>query len=166
MGTRRLYRAGRRHALGAGLQRPKPIHGSDDGTVGRTLLGHRALAPERLLEQWGVTYVNKDLKDGRAPALIIKGPLAQAKAAAQKVMDAGNWPVGYWRDGGKGHFRSKVYLKHVRQGIVPMSYWSDEAIDEPEALGSMSWDHEHSGHSQTGFNELNALVGKGTGSRR
>lgn len=54
-------------------------------------------------------------------------------------------------------------MKHVRQGIVPMSYWSDEAIDEPEALGSMSWDHEHSGHSQTGFNELNALVGKGHG---
>jgi adenine-specific DNA-methyltransferase len=29
--------------------------------------------------------------------------------------------------------------------------------------GSMSWDHEQSGHSQTGFNELNALVGKGHG---
>ena len=116
-----------------------------------------------LLEQWGVTYVNKDMSDGRAPALVIKGSLKIAKAAAQKVMDAGNWPIGYWRDGGKGHFRSKVYLKDVRQGIVPMSYWSDEAIDAPEDLGSMSWDHEQSGHSQTGFNELNALVGKGHG---
>ncbi len=116
-----------------------------------------------LLEQWGVTYVSKDMKDGRAPSLVLKEPLALAKAAAQKVMDAGRWPMGYWRDGGKGHFRSKVYLKHVRQGIVPMSYWSDEAIDEPEGLGSMSWDHEYSGHSQTGFNELNALVGKGHG---
>lgn len=116
-----------------------------------------------LLEQWGMTYVNKDMDDGRAPALVIKGSLSKAKAAAQKVMDAGKWPIGYWRDGGKGHFRSKVYLKEVRQGIVPMSYWSDEAIDSPQELGSMSWDHEQSGHSQTGFNELNALVGKGHG---
>lgn len=113
-----------------------------------------------MLEAWGCTYIDKDYKDGRAPSLVIKGSLEKARKAAQKVLDAGNWPIGYWRDGGMGHFRAKVYLKDVKQGIVPMTYWGDEEFDAPDLLESMSWDHEQSGHSQTGLNELNAIVGK------
>ena len=114
-----------------------------------------------MLEAWGCAYTNKDLRDGRAPALVIRGSLAKAKVEAQKVMGAGKWPVGYWRDGGLGHFRAKVYLKDVKQGVVPMTYWGDDSFDEPEVLGAMSWDHEQSGHSQTGQNELSAIVGRG-----
>lgn len=116
-----------------------------------------------MLEAWGCTYKNKDLDDGRAPALVIKGSLKEAKKAAQKVMDAGSWPRGYWRDNGQGHFRAKVYLKDVKKGIVPMTYWGDEDFDTPDILGTTSWDHEESGHSQTGLNELSAIVGKAHG---
>lgn len=113
-----------------------------------------------MLEEWGCTYVNKDFDDGRAPALVIKGSVEKARAAAQKIMDRGRWPKGYWRDNGLGHFRIKVYLKDVKKGVVPMTYWGDEDFDLPDTLGSTSWDHEQSGHSQTGLNELSAVVGK------
>ena len=113
-----------------------------------------------MLEAWGCTYVNKDLDDGRAPALVIKGSLEKARAAAQQILDRGCWPKGYWRDNGLGHFRVKVYLKDVKKGVVPMTYWGDEDFDTPDVLESTSWDHEQSGHSQTGLNELSAVVGK------
>jgi len=116
-----------------------------------------------LLEQWGCKYANKDMHDGRAPSLVIKGSLEKARAAAERILKAGNWPVGYWRDGGLGHFRMKVYLKHVKQGVVPMTYWGDEEFNEPDYLGPVSWDHEQSGHSQSGINELSAIVGRGHG---
>jgi adenine-specific DNA-methyltransferase len=112
-------------------------------------------------EAWGSEYVSKKLKDRKAPALVIKGLLEVAKRKAEKIMKAGNWPVGYWRDNGYGAFRVKKYLKDVRQGVIPMTYWADESYDNPEILGATSWDHEESGHSQTGLNELNAIVGRG-----
>lgn len=116
---------------------------------------------KKLLEAWGCKYTNKNLGDGKADALVIQGSLEKAKKSAQKILDAGNWPVGYWRDQGQGHFRMKVYLKDVKQGVVPMTYWGDEDFDSPDVLGPMSWDHENSGHSQAGQNELSALVGRG-----
>lgn len=116
-----------------------------------------------MLEAWGCTYVNKDSKDGRAPSLVIKESVETAKAAAQQILDAGKWPVGYWRDGGFGAFRAKVYLKDVKKGVVPMTYWGDEEFDSPDVLGAMSWEHEQSGHSQSGVNELSAIVGRSHG---
>jgi adenine-specific DNA-methyltransferase len=114
-----------------------------------------------MAEAWGSTYVSKDIGDGKTPALVIKGPLAAAKKRAERIMVAGNWPIGYWRDNGYGAFRVKKYLKDVRKGLIPMTYWADEDYDTPEILGSTSWDHEQSGHSQSGINELNAIVGRG-----
>jgi adenine-specific DNA-methyltransferase len=114
-----------------------------------------------MAKAWGSEYISKDLKDGKAPALVIKGPLDVAKREAEKILKAGNWPVGYWRDNGYGAFRVKKYLKDVRRGVIPMTYWADEDYDNPEILGATSWDHEESGHSQTGVNELNAIVGRG-----
>lgn len=115
---------------------------------------------KNMLEAWGCTYENKDLRDGRAPSLVIKGSLEKARISAQRIMDAGCWPQGYWRDKGMGHFRIKIYQKDVKKGIVPMTYWGDETFDTPDVLDSTSWDHEQSGHSQTGLNELNVIVGK------
>lgn len=112
-------------------------------------------------EAWGSEYVSKDLKDGKAPGLVIKGPLDTAKRKAEEIMKAGNWPVGYWLDNGYGTFGRKKYLKDVRRGVIPMTYWADEEYDIPEILGATSWDHEESGHSQAGVNELNAIVGRG-----
>jgi adenine-specific DNA-methyltransferase len=110
-----------------------------------------------MAEAWGCEYVSKKLDDGKSAALMIKGSLAVAKKNAEKIMEAGNWPVGYWRDNGYGAFRVKKYLKDVRQGTIPMTYWADDDYDTPEILGATSWDHEESGHSQSGVNELNAL---------
>lgn len=118
---------------------------------------------KKLLEAWDCTYVSKDLNDGRAKALVIKGSLEKAKENAERILAAGTWPIGYWRDNGYGNFRVKVYLKDVKNGVVPMTYWADEDYDTPDVLGSTSWDHERSGHSQTGLNELNSIVGRGHG---
>lgn len=116
---------------------------------------------KKMLEGWGSTYVAKSLDDGRAPALVIKGGLAEARKRAQKILEKGTWPIGYWRDNGMGAFRLKKYLKDVRRGVVPMTYWASEDYDAPLQIDSQSWAHEESGHSQTGINELDAVVGKG-----
>jgi adenine-specific DNA-methyltransferase len=127
------------------------------------------------LEQWGSKYVEKDLGDGLMKALLIKGAptptdkdfansevLKAAKMAAEKVRK-GVWPAAHWRDEGQGTFGLKKYLKDVKQGIVPTTYWSDDDYDTPFVMDSASWDHEHSGHSQSGINELTAIVGRGHG---
>ena len=116
---------------------------------------------KKMLQEWGSDYVSKQLKDGKAPALVIKGPLAAAKQKAESRLSVGNWPIGHFMDGGQGGFRVKRYLKDVRQGIIPWTYWSEDDYDSPEILGATSWDHEESGHSQTGVNELNAIIGRG-----
>lgn len=116
-----------------------------------------------MLEAWGCSYKDGKATGGKAPPLIIDGDLEEARKAAEATMERGNWPVGYWRDGGKGHFRSKVYLKDVKKGVVPMTYWGDEDFESPDVIDSVSWDHEESGHSQMGVNELSAIVGKDHG---
>jgi adenine-specific DNA-methyltransferase len=82
------------------------------------------------LEAWGSQYVEHDLKDGNAKALIIKGAplprergfsadnaiLKSAKLEAERILDAGSWPLAYWRDKGLGAFRMKKYLKDVKKG--------------------------------------------------
>lgn len=116
---------------------------------------------KKMLEAWGSTYISKDLDDGKAPGLVINGSLQVAKSKAQAILDAGCWPVGYWRDNGLGAFRLKKYLKDVRRGLIPMTYWANEDYETPLEIDSQSWAHEESGHSQTGINELDAVVGKG-----
>lgn len=130
------------------------------------------------LNEWGVTYVLKDLHDeeeradiigiepGEVPKVkgcVIKGSLATAKKAAERKLEDGPWPRLYFGKTGKGRPQLKFYLEHVKQGKVPTTYWADDDYDLPLALGSISWEHEQSGHSQTGVNELNAIVGKGHG---
>jgi adenine-specific DNA-methyltransferase len=127
------------------------------------------------LEAWGSSYVEKDLKDGRPKALVIKGApvpldasfstdhaaLLKAREAALRIREAGRWPVAHWRDEGLGTFGMKKYLKDVKQGIVPTTFWADDDYEEPLELGSTSWEHSESGHSQVGINELSAIVGRG-----
>lgn len=129
------------------------------------------------IEGWGSDYIEKDLKDGKAKALVIKGAplpiissfsskdptlIASAKAA-KKVLEGGSWPQAYWTDGGKGGLAYKRYLSGVKQGSVPVTFWSHEDFEDPLDLESVSWVHQQSGHSQTGINELTALLGQGHG---
>ena len=131
-----------------------------------------------LLERWGVTYELRDIKDADARAsvigveakglrtvraLMLKTPVGEAKEKASRLLAEGAWPQVYFGVKGTGRPALKRYLEDVKQGRVPMTYWADEDMDDPEVLGSVSWDHEQSGHSQTGVDELTAIVGAGHG---
>jgi adenine-specific DNA-methyltransferase len=130
---------------------------------------------KKLLESWGSVYAAKDLEDEcDAKALVLKGcrfigaepdldspVIAKARAAATARMQSGAWPVLYFGQTGDTGPQLKRYLKDVKKGKVPMTYWADEDYEEPLDIGTQSWDHEESGHSQTGIAELDAVVGKG-----
>lgn len=140
------------------------------------------------LEAWGSSYEQRDIKDGRAKAFVIKNaptpivPLSQnldnepvihsedifssmaiqvSREYAEKVRDTQQWPFLHFLQNGYGRPRVKRYLRDVKKGRVPLTYWADEEYEEILEIDSQSWDHEESGHSQSGINELNAIVGKG-----
>lgn len=136
------------------------------------------------LEAWGHEYQEQWIDDGnefaekgkkvQVKALVIKGVqlkaakllagkniIQKAKAAAQQRMAAGTWPPLYFGLKGETGPQLKRYLKDVKKGKVPMTYWAHEDYETPLDIESQSWDHEESGHSQTGINELDAVVGKG-----
>lgn len=142
------------------------------------------------LEAWGSKYELRDIQDGRAKAFVIKDapvpktPKGQnldnepvvaseeifnnlkikiARENAEKVRDTEIWPYLHFLKNGHGRPRVKRYLRDVKKGRVPMTYWADEDYDEILELQAQSWDHEESGHSQSGINELDAIVGKGHG---
>lgn len=126
------------------------------------------------LEAWGSEYVERDIGDGNPKALVIKDcplpnelmfdlqhpALKKARELAEKIRDSGPWPTAYWRDNGIGAFRMKKYLEEVRQGVVPTTFWSDENFDAPFDIGSTAWTHKESGHSQSGINELQSILGR------
>ena len=133
---------------------------------------------KRWLEGWGVKYVLRDIGDRSVraaiigkpetqvrvvKALMLNSPLTQAKKEAGKRLKAGPWPKVYFGVKGSGRPQQKNYLEDVKQGRVPMTYWADEEMGDPDVLGTVSWDHEQSGHSQTGVDELTAIVGSGHG---
>lgn len=133
---------------------------------------------KRLLEAWGPSYELRTLDDSSiraeivgveasevraVKALMLKTPLDEAKSLAEERLQKGSWPKIFFGIKGTGRPQQKRYLEDVKQGRVPMTYWADEHIEDPEVLGDVSWDHEESGHSQTGVNELTAVVGSGHG---
>ncbi|MGH3780604.1 MAG: site-specific DNA-methyltransferase [Pseudonocardiaceae bacterium] len=137
-------------------------------TAQRTLL--------KWLQEWGMPYQLKKLNDDArraavigvgpeeiAPArgLVVTGSLADARKAAQLVLDAGVWPQIFFGQDGQGRPQLKRYLEHVKQGKVVTTWWADDDYDQPLTLGSVSWPHEQSGHTQTGVDELDAVVGEG-----
>lgn len=136
------------------------------------------------LEDWGSAYVEKWIDDGnvyvedgkqhQVKALVLKGLdfaggkpvggdkiLSSARKAAQKRLAEGSWPPLFFGSTGETGPQLKRYLKDVKKGLVPMTYWADEDYEEPLDIESQSWDHTQSGHSQAGVNELTAVVGKG-----
>jgi len=122
------------------------------------------------LEEWGVSYVEVDLGDGRPTALMVKNGTpgsvpASARRAAQSVLARGQWPFIWFGRDGQGRPRTKTYLYAVKQGRVPTTWWEDDPEDEvsPIQLEAISWAHEQSGRSSDGVNELTAVVGPGHG---
>jgi adenine-specific DNA-methyltransferase len=138
----------------------------------------------RWLSDWGVDYELRTIDDAATRAAIIGVPAGQARnvkavmlktervaaqTAAQSRLSSGDWPRLLFGLDGQGRPQQKKYLEDVKQGRVPMTYWADDDVDsgehiiEPDVLGDISWDHEESGHSQSGVNELTAVVGPGHG---
>jgi len=145
---------------------------------------------KEVLEQYGSSYVEKDINDNRAKAWVIEGApipkipknqnldedpvvggediadnavIVRARKAAEKVRDTKVWPILYFGANGGGRPNFKRYLNFVKKGRVALTYWADEDYETPLEIGAQSWEHEESGHSQTGINELDRIVGKGHG---
>jgi adenine-specific DNA-methyltransferase len=130
---------------------------------------------KRLLQGWGSDYVAKQLDDGcEAKALVLKGcrfignepdlscaSVHKARDKALAVRAGKNWPALIFTEGGDGGPRLKKHLNKIKKGKMPLTYWADEDYETPVEIDSQSWDHEDSGHSQSGINELDAVVGKG-----
>jgi DNA modification methylase len=89
--------------------------------------------------------------------------VSTAAKRARAQCNKKNWPRLIFLKKGEGRPRLKRYLTEVKKGVVPMTYWADEDYDEPFVIGSTSWEHPQSGHSQSGFKELDVIVGKGHG---
>lgn len=128
------------------------------------------------LEQWGSQYVSIADPNATLPSLVLKGTklvdgvlvtppeiVAAARERAMARRDAQVWPELIFLSNGDGRPRFKKSLRSIKRGRIPLTYWADEEYDEPTVLGCQSWDHEESGHSQTGVNELDSLMGKGHG---
>ena len=130
------------------------------------------------LNDWGCEFHLVDLKDAderasviglpeqyipKVRGLVLKTPLHDAQEIARERLAAGAWPKIFFGMKGDGRPQQKNYLEDVKQGKVPVTYWAGDDYDEPLALGSTSWPHTESGHSQTGIDELDAIVGEGHG---
>jgi adenine-specific DNA-methyltransferase len=142
---------------------------------------------KKFLELWGSRYIEKNIQDNRAKALIIDKapipgiPLEQnldnnpevafiggipheikvAEKEALAIINSGPMPQFYFLKDGYGRPSIKRYLKQVKSGKVPLTFWANENYDELFILDCQSWEHTESGHSQTGINELDYIVGKG-----
>lgn len=142
---------------------------------------------KKFLEAWGSKYVEKDIRDGREKALVIKdapippipkeqnldnnpvvsfadqldGTILRAEKKAKKIRDTEPMPLLYFLKGGYGRPSIKRYLKYVKQGKVPLTFWANDDYDSLFELGCQSWNYEESGHSQTGVRELDYILGKG-----
>jgi len=127
----------------------------------------------RWLEQWGAKYEMRDIADDRQPALMLKGKkpgqkdTTVAKRATELLRSGKPWPFVWFGADGSGRPRVKTYLKHIRKGKVPTTYWANEEFSADEVpeidLGSTSWDYQESGRSADGLSELNAIIGNGHG---
>lgn len=119
------------------------------------------------LEQWGSEYVEMDIHDGEAKALMIlhgntETVPQQTKERAQAVLADGPWPFVWFGQDGKGRPRVKTYLNQLKRGAIPTTYWADED-SLPLALDAVSWPYQESGRTSDGVAELNAIVGTGHG---
>ncbi|WP_271438932.1 site-specific DNA-methyltransferase [Pontixanthobacter luteolus] len=116
------------------------------------------------LEEWGTAYVEKDIGDGQAPALILKGGKVgaaslTAKKRAKKKLEEGPWPFLWFGMDGSGRPRVKTYLEKIKKGKVPVTYWAEEDDGYPATLDATSWGYKESGRTNDGVSELTSIVG-------
>lgn len=131
---------------------------------------------KRMLEEWGVEYEERDLNDG-VPGLAIKGcvdpfnpdpdkdpALRKAIATATKRLKQKRpLPLLYFTKAGAGRPRKKTYLKDVKSGYVPTTYWASEVYEEPVEIDAASWAASESGTTEAGNRELTLILGEDHG---
>ena len=132
----------------------------------------------KMLEEWGSEYELRDLGDGRGPALVLKGSkislenynpandevVQAARKRAFHRREAGSWPVLYFRadkarNPALGRPRLKAYIREIREGKIPTTFWDEDFYDTPLELGAVTWTHTESGHTDLAKRELDAIVG-------
>lgn len=123
---------------------------------------------KKWVSEWGCSLIEKDIKDGKAKALLVKGGTldsvpANVAKAAQKRLKQENWPFIWFGRDGCGRPRTKTYLNQIKKGKVPVSYWADELFTPEISVGATSWDYSESGRSSDGVSELTAIIGEGHG---
>lgn len=125
------------------------------------------------LTEWGSEYVERDLKDGRTKAVVIKGAplpgetgfapdnasLKRARENALAKLEAGAWPRLYFGMQGTAKPMLKVYFTGIKAGVVPTTFWVEE--EELLELGAVSWDPSQTGRSREGLEELDEVIGPG-----
>ena len=120
------------------------------------------------LSEWGTEYEERDIKDGKVTALMVKGGTSKAVPVkvSQKAfarLKKNNWPFVWFGRDGKGRPRVKTYLAEIKKGKVPVTYWADEDFGFPAQLDSTSWGFRESGRTSDGVSELTSIVGEGHG---
>jgi len=120
------------------------------------------------LSEWGSEYEERDIKDGKVPALMAKGGTSKSvtKKTSQQALARlakNNWPFVWFGRDGQGRPRVKTHLEQIRKGKVPVTYWADEDLGFPAELDSTSWGFRESGRTSDGVNELTSIVGEGHG---
>lgn len=142
-----------------------PFTGERHYPPGRSAWRHPRRDIKRWLEQWGSRYVERDLEDGHAPALMLKdGFTPRTKELAEGVLESDSWPFVWFGRTGNGVPRKKIYLADVRDGKIPETFWAgDDLAFGPDELGSVSWDYRASGRSSDGAAELTAILGEDHG---
>lgn len=142
--------------------------------------GNKCWANEKVwvkarLEEWGTTYEERDLDDGKRPALLLQGAadprsvepatdpaVQQARARALAKLE-GVLPQLFFTKKGEGRPRRKAYREQIKQGLVPTTFWASENHGDLVDLEGASWPHGESGTSEVGARELGAVVGQDHG---
>jgi adenine-specific DNA-methyltransferase len=128
------------------------------------------------LKGWGCEYILRDIDDlakrtaligvaasdvPSVKAIVLGESLESASNKATVVKEQGPWPMFFFLRNGLGRPRLKKYVEHLKPGYVPTTFWASDDFTLPKELGSVSWPHQVSGHSEQGVDELTAIVGKG-----
>jgi adenine-specific DNA-methyltransferase len=116
------------------------------------------------LAEWGSEYEERDIGDGKAPALMWKdcrknSDPDRVRERAALRLDKGDWPFVWFGRDGQGRPRIKTYLEQLKRGKVPVTYWAEEDPGYPAELDATSWGFRESGRSSDGVLELSAIVG-------
>ncbi|NNG71914.1 site-specific DNA-methyltransferase [Rhizobium laguerreae] len=120
------------------------------------------------LQEWGAVYEERDIGDGRSPALMVSGavPNKVSSAIAKKALARlakPQWPFVWFGRDGQGRPRVKTYLEGIKRGKVPVTYWAEEEAGYPVELDATSWGYKESGRTSDGVSELTSIVGGGHG---